>query len=257
MDDEALAPLRHLERARTTPLKDRFSIVSLHPSAPMDYLALEAFTARFPLANSFIHLFRADSTLVLQSADNRYLSADDLSARSESLLLVYDPRVVEADHGSPLYGFIDEAFQLCEQSAQADVMVKFYVKRAYPCQLLLSTAPLKVSYDSGMQLDNLHYELNDRALDLYLLWSYVPDEVSAFSLQLFDEAGAKAFGQDFIIYPEPEFHHRYQLQALESGEYSARIIVYDYETGVSVPGAIRRSGASANRAIEFARLTLD
>ncbi len=254
----SLAPFRALAQGDAIPLNARFSIVSVHPSLPLDYKDLERFTAEFSDWKSLVHLFHADDEMVMQSANRRYVSERDLDARDKGLLVIYDPRVAKSDHIPSNYGFIERAFRLCEQPVKTEAAIlELYVKRGVPCELLLSRAPLRVSYEGGLQLDNLHYELKDRALDLYVLWNRVPETTLAFSIQLFDEAGGKAFGQDFLIHRDPETHHRLELDPLEAGVYAAKLIVYRYASLESVPGVKIRSGARFDRELQIARLKLE
>ena len=258
LGSESLAPLRTLAGTAAVPLKDRISIVSVHPSAPLDYLSYEENAARFSEWHSLIHLFRADEEVIIQSLDRRYVTVDDIITRNDALLLVHDPTIEDSSLLLLAEEEFSEHFRLCERVIEADDSVfDYYAKRPIPCPLLLSASRLRASYDSGLQLRSLHFELRGSGLEVYALWRPNTEVTHAFSIQIFDERGQKALGQDFIIHFDPAMRYRVDLESLAPGTYSAKLIVYDYDTGRSVPGTVPGENSRFARELEFGRLTIN
>ena len=126
----------------------------------------------------------------------------------------------------------------------------------YSCDLAITDNPLEIHYDNNIQLGNLLPIQNEDALDLYFLWKRLPQDSHSFSIQFFDADGNKALGQDFVIGLEPLAHHRINMSALEPGDYQVKLIVYNFETRVSVPGTVISADAHFDRELEIMRLTI-
>ncbi len=133
----------------------------------------------------------------------------------------------------------------------ATAVIEYFLQPGFPCQLALSDAPFAVHYDNGIQLGNLLAAVNEDKLDLHLLWKRLPAEAHALSVQLFDAAGNKAHNQDFVFHRDPLGKYEIDLSALAPGAYSARLIVYNYDAGLSQPGILLSSQTRFDRELEF------
>ena len=183
----------------------------------------------------------------------------------ESELSDYDVIVVAADaarHASiGLAAFRDTIsgrFAACERVESQSSVSKLFLRRGYPCALLSADAPLQVQYDNGIELGNLLAEVDGDRLRAHLLWTRLPAEAHAFSLQVFDESGEKALqGSDQVFHREALAQAELDLSALPPGRYALMLIVYNYETGASVPGAVANSQTRFERALVIRQLDLD
>ena len=73
----------------------------------------------------------------------------------------------------------------------------------------------------------------------------------------FDERGIKAYQKDFVIGSDPLRMHNIDIATLQSGHYSVRLIVYDFDTKQSQPGTVLSTGQGFQRELEIARFTVE
>ena len=188
----------------------------------------------------------------------RILDMDAAFSAYSLILVVYDPQQIDLALKDNYYSWIARDFRSCRLMNQTDTsVVEYFVSADYPCELAVSVDPLAVDYDNGIQLGNILHHLDDGVLNLYFLWENFPSESHAFSIQLFDADGAKALGQDYVISDKPLAHQNIDLSALPPGDYIAKLIVYNYDTGTSVPGTVTSSGVRFDRALEIARFQVE
>ncbi len=155
-------------------------------------------------------------------------------------------------------GWLARDFVACRPLAESEaVRIELYARARYGCELAVSQAPLTVDYQGGVQLGNVMATRVDDALEVDLLWTRLPAEPLAISLQLFDDAGARAQGADFVIGAAPIARHRLELAGLDPGKYRLMLILYHYESGDSIAGTVAASKAGFERALEIARISLD
>ena len=179
-----------------------------------------------------------------------------LLADNSVILLVYNPQATEAEAIQSYRAWLADRFQPCRRLAETDdALVELFLDAAFPCELAFSAAPLAVRYDNGILLGNLLAESSDGALDLYLLWTRLPADAHAVSIQFIDAAGARVGGEDFVIGLEPLAHYRIDTSSLTSGDYQVKMILYDYDSGASVSGTAALSQARFDRALEITSMT--
>ena len=189
---------------------------------------------------------------------SRRAHAERLLADKLALRLAYAPGWMDGESLQAYRDWLAGDFENCGLVAESGgLRLEYWLRRAYPCALAVDDAPLQVDYDNGARLGNLLLDIDGRALDLYLLWRGYSEYRSAFSLQLFDEAGGKAFGADRVIYETDLAHHRLDASALAAGVYAAKLIVYDAESRSSVSGTIVSDGTRIQRELDLGRLELD
>ena len=181
---------------------------------------------------------------------------DGLLARNGVILLVYNPQSTEADAIQSYRAWLADRFQSCRRLTETDeALVELFLDAAFPCELAISAAPLEVHYDNGIHLGNLLVEVSDGALDLHLLWTSLPADAHAVSIQFIDEDGARAGGEDFVIGQEPLAHYRIDTSSLTAGDYQVKMILYDYDSGASVAGTVSASQARFDRALDITNVT--
>ena len=256
---------RNCEAPSTVPLIDRFmqqsrvlpgdgsSIISYNPSKSIDANTLAYLGLLFSKWDSFQHLYHHEGQWVTQTASRSAAAGDESALNRRIVYLLYD-----AGDGPPRLSasveFRDD-FNLCRREAYEDgAVIELYFNPRFSCALVNPSAPPHVIYDNGALLSNLLYELNQDALDLQILWRYLPDQSHSISVQIFDAAGDKAHGQDFVIGSRAITRHHVDLSSLPPGDYVFKLIFYRYSNGKSVPGTVSSSGARFNRALDFATI---
>ncbi len=181
---------------------------------------------------------------------------DGLLARNSVILLAYNPGTSEADAIQSYRAWLADRFQACRRLTETeDAIVEYFLDAAFPCELAFSAAPLEVRYENGIRLGNLLVDFSDGAIDLYLLWTRLPVDSHAFSIQFIDADGARAGGEDFVIGLEPLARHRIDTKSLTAGDYQVKMILYDYDSGASVSGRVSATQARFDRALEIANMT--
>ncbi|MCY3833874.1 MAG: hypothetical protein OXG85_12735 [Chloroflexi bacterium] len=181
---------------------------------------------------------------------------DQLLADLSVILLVYDPRTANPASVRAYRAWLASNFDSCQRLTETDeTVIEYFLRSAFPCQLAIAAEPQAVLYANGAQLGNLQVDFDGGNLDIYLLWTRLPVEPHAVSFQLFDADGAKAMGKDFVIGQEPLARYRIDASSLPPGDYQVKMIVYNYETGASVAGALSAGGASFERELALGPLT--
>lgn len=118
------------------------------------------------------------------------------------------------------------------------------------------SSALEVQYDSGVRLHNISHDARDDMLHFYTAWSNSTAKTYGFSLQFFDEDGNKALQYDNVIYRDLLSTHEIDASSLPEDDYSVKLIVYDFETQISLGGVVAESGLRFERELEVARIEL-
>jgi len=180
--------------------------------------------------------------------DEDIVEVDVLLEDISVLLLVYDPRTARAASIRAYRGWLASRFNSCQRLTEtAEPVIEYYLRAAFPCELALATEPFAIHYANGIQLGNLQIDAIENQADVFLLWARLPDKSHAVSFQFFDAGGAKALGMDFVIGQESLARYNIDLSSLPPGDYQLKMIVYDYETGASVAGALSADGSGFDR----------
>ena len=184
--------------------------------------------------------------------------ADEIINWRGLLLLAYDPSLIERPVLESHRAWIAAEFKSCGRVTDDEFSVlEYFVKPVFPCELVRPDDSVGVNYENDLELGHYVQERVGDKLDFYFAWRQLPTDLHAVSLQLFDEDNAKALGEDFVIGEVPLAHQRMDLSALAPGEYVLKMIVYNVETGASLPGRTAVSGRRFKRELELTRLTLD
>ncbi len=187
----------------------------------------------------------------------RRAHAQKLQADQVGVLIQSSDRT-SADLPQAYRDWLIGAFQLCETlEDEGELRLEVWLRRDVPCALVLDETPLAVNYENGLRLSNLALAVDGDALDLHILWRSFPEDSHSFSLQLLDAAGERPLGYDQIIHDDPLVHHRIDVAALPAGDYQAKLIVYNFETGKSVSGVIADTDAPFQREVDIGMVTLD
>ena len=183
--------------------------------------------------------------------------AAELLADHFVLMLVYNPQMADAQALRGYREWIAARFKSCRRLIDAeDAVIEYFLQEAFPCDLAISTQPLEAHYANGIRLGNLLVDSQPNQLDLYFLWTRLPAESHAFSIQAFGRDGGKAAGADFTIGLDPLARRRIDTSSWTPGDYDLKLILYNYESGVSVPGTVVGSGLQFERELDVGRVTI-
>ena len=72
------------------------------------------------------------------------------------------------------------------------------------------------------------------------------------SIQIFDATGEKIIGQDSVIGHVSLDRQQLDLSSLPPGDYSAKLIMYDFNSGAIVPGTVTGDNARFDRELVIA-----
>ncbi len=231
------------------------AVLSLHP-ADQNAEQLETLSATTVIAADQAHLLfhkaRPPANELVPINQHRELTRARES--KDAILFVYHPRASNEDLVETYRAWLASSFTNCGRVADSETaVIEYFLRPGFPCQLALDDAPLAVEYDNGVQLGNLLASLNEDKLNLHLSWKRLPSETHATSFQFFDAAGAKIHNQDFVFHHDALGRYEVDLSNLPPGTYSAKLIVYNYDAGASLPGLLLSSQTRFNRELEFMR----
>ena len=229
------------------------SILSLHPSQAIDPDLFDYLGSLFSDWASLLHLHQDNGDLVMQNTGKQYADFKAFTEDSQIVHVLYNTHDGDPDL------LIDETafdgFDICQRKAHDDgAVIELFVRRDFSCALVTAGDPLQVRYDNGIQLENLAVQSDQDAVDLQFMWSNLPDEAHSISLQVFDEAGEKVLGQDSVIGHLTLDRQRLDVSSLPPGEYTVKLILYNFDTGAVVSGTASRDGARVDRALEVAAI---
>ena len=230
------------------------AILSIHPDQPIDPDLFEYLGSLFSDWRSLVHLYLDNGELVMQSAGARYPDMDAFTNDSQVVHLLYNMREVSPDSLST-YVKLD-GFNLCQREASDDgAVIEHYVSRDFSCELMTSSStPFQVRYDNGIRLENLEIQTDQDGMDFQFMWSGLPDEAHSVSIQVFDETGEKMLGQDSVIGHITLDRQRIDISSLPPGDYSVKLIMYNFESGAIVGGTANEDGARFERELPIATL---
>lgn len=183
--------------------------------------------------------------------------AAELLADQFVLLLVYNPEISDSEALRSYRDWMAARFKSCRRLVDADdAVIEYFLHEAFPCDLAIAAQPLEVHYANGIRLGNMLVESQPGMLDLYFLWTRLPAESHAFSVQAIDRNGARLAGSDFTIGLDPLAHRRIDTSSWRKGDYDLKFILYNYDSGISVPGTVTGSGVHFERELDIGPVTI-
>ena len=252
-----LGLLRRLEGSTVIVPQQGSAILSMLPTADASPSAEKTTAGMFGM-RGYSSLSLMDGRVVLPGfPQSDAPDTEDLLAGNSLVLLAYDGLEASAEVIAGYRAWLADRFKSCRQIDEAGAVVEVFLEAAFACDLAIAAQPLAVDYANGIQLGNLLFDIQDEQAELQLLWTRLPEEAHSISIQFMDADGARAAGQDFVIGLEPLAAYRIDLSSLPAGEYRVKLILYDFATGVSVPGMEMASQARFERALEIARFGVE
>ncbi|MCY4062764.1 MAG: hypothetical protein OXG53_10385 [Chloroflexi bacterium] len=229
----------------------RSSILSFHPSESIDKDLFAYLTSLFSDWRSLLHLHLDKGEPVIQVAGASSADLDSFARDNQVIYLLYNKRDTDA---KALHAHISfDGFKLCHRIEHEDgSVIEQYLSREFSCSLVASSRPMQVDYDNGARLANASIEATRDMLEIQLMWSNLPSEPHAVSLQVFNAEGDKVLGQDSTITDAALARQHINISSLPPGNYVVKLIVYDFNTRVSVPGTVSAESLRFERELEIA-----
>ncbi len=174
-----------------------------------------------------------------------------------ALWLLNSPQDFDAEQTPAFQNWFAKRFHLCKRYNEGNrTVIDLYLRADIPCSAMDRSSAIDIQYDSGVRLHNFSYDAGDDVFQFYLAWTNTSADKNAFSLQFFDQDGNKALQYDNVIYRDLLSTHEIDTSSLPQGAYSIQLIVYDFETQVSIGGTLSASGQRFEREHEIANIAL-
>ncbi len=230
------------------------SLLSFHPSSRLDsehFAYLDAAISLTTKWGGLLHLYVDQGEPTFQTAAGRQVTVEDFTNLDQVIYVVFHSRDADTalmESTPPL-----NQYQYCErQSFEDGWVVLRLLRREFSCALFTSPAPLGARYDNGAHLANLLLTPAEGDLEIQMRWGALPFPKHAFSVQFFDESGTVAHNQDFVVGDGSLARHRVDISSLAPGDYQVKLIVYNFNTRVSVPGIVSADSLRFERELEIA-----
>jgi len=186
-------------------------------------------------------------------------SADPASALTEqsAVWLVNNLAEFDARQTEAYQEWFTKRYRFCRRVDEDEVRtIELYLNSDIPCSALDASNAVEIHYDGGLRLHNLAYDVSSDVARFYLEWTHQTQDSLSFSLQFFDEAGQKALQYDSVIQRDLLEVHDIDIAPLAEGAYSAQLIVYDFETRVSLGGQMASTTKRFERELEIAKFNV-
>jgi len=212
------------------------------------------------------HFEKTDKTIVTITSDGganisiqSSATPDDASTidleQYHALWLVNDTLEFNAEETEAYQEWFTERYRFCARYYEDERRtIDLYVRADILCAAVDESSAIDVRYDSGLRLHNASSEVSAETIRFFLAWTSDTAETYAFSLQFFGEAGDKALQYDHVIRRQLLSIHEIDIRPLPPGVYTAKLIVYDFETKKSQGGTLGDTAARFERELEIAKI---
>ena len=235
------------------------SVLSLHPVA-LDERQFRFFSAEAEAWKSLnIASFDGASPPRIQSSNPAFASLEAIAANNSIIWLVYDPRRILPQSNDSFNRWYARHYQSCQHmSIDDNTIAERAISLDFPCELVDDQTSLHVRYQGGVVLAERLTESTPDHVSINLWWSDPGSGSYAFSVQTFDQTGVKFDQQqDQVISVNPVTVQTIDTTSFPPGQYSVRLIVYDFDTRQSQPGTNLSTGAEFQRELEIARFQVN
>ena len=234
-------------------------ILSFHPDTQITVPKIfRYYRSMLSKWSHLVHIsYDEEYELVIQSGLSTFASVDAIAANANGIWVIHNPQQTDLQTMVVFTEWFMQHFQPCMRFLdKANSVVEYYLRSDVPCDLVTSESPLGIRYDNGTVLGNALVAQSPDELTVYVRWLQTLDEKYSFTLQVFDSQAEKVLQIDRVISGEPVDIVSLDISSLPAGEYSAKLIVYDFETNASQPGIVVESQQRFEREFEIARLTI-
>ena len=182
---------------------------------------------------------------------------DSITTQNNVFLLIYNPQVSDPRSESEYATWMAQNLKSCQlKFSSEELIVEHLIDRDYPCELIVAETALEVRYDNGITLANLLADWDGDQLSIDSWWQRGKYRGYAYTIQVFNEQGEKQLQIDQVIDSRPLSHAQINTSSLEPGDYVAKLIVYDKESGESQSGTILSTQQTVERELEIARFSV-
>ena len=236
-------------------------ILSFHPNMKLSSnKTLPYYRKMLPRWAHIVHItYDANGELIVQGDDHwKYGTLGAIAANSNAIWVLHNPEQTSLDNLPVYTDWLLRHFKPCKRFLNRDTsVIEYYLQNNLPCDLVTNAKPFAVHYDNGIKLANARSERVDNEYRVHLWWRKTIGKEYSLSLQVYDSEMAKVRQLDAIISGEPIDAFSFDLSGLPAGEYTAQLIVYNFETKQSVPGHVVNSEERFERAVTLGIFTLD
>ena len=234
------------------------SILSFHPTEGVVGEASDYYAEKAKNWKSLIHIFHNErDEIIIQSSHPEFSDQEGIVAGNDAIWLIYNPRRTSLQTMDAYTAWFARYYKPCQRLLETDNLnVDYYFRLSIPCELIDAQSPLDVHYDNEMQLFNAAHDISAGQASFYLWWSQTVDQTYAYSIQIFNMQGEKVQQADAVIGHAPLAFLDIDISTLDDGEYTAKLIVYDFLTKASQSGTVGRTQQQFEREIEIAQFTI-
>ena len=235
-------------------------ILSVHPDMPISVRkTLDYYRKTLTRWTHVAHIYGNDAgDAVIQSGLSTYSSLDAIAANANGVWMIFNPQ--QTDLGA-LRWYTDafaQRYRRCKRYLdKPDSVIEYHVIRAVPCRLITESSPFAIHYEGGTQLANYVVERSAQSLELFFWWGRTIANDYSLSLQVFDAENNKALWLDAVISSEPLDRFAFDISELAAGEYSVKLIVYDFVSKASQSGIVVAEQRRFDRDFELLRFSVN
>ena len=235
------------------------TLLNLYPVEYDGNDARQYFSSMFEHWGDLIHVAydkQGGATVYNVQFGNTDLSS--IIAENKIVWLIYDPQQTDLAENPVYKDWLLRHFKSCELVYQSEESrVEAYVDRRFPCELVVAENSVEVIYQNEIYLTNHTVQIDTGRFSTYLHWSHPSISGYAYTIQVFNEQGEKQLQIDQVIDSRPLSNAQIDTSSLEPGDYVAKLIVYDTESGESQSGTILSTQQTVERELEIAEFTVD
>ncbi len=230
------------------------SLLALYPSAVYSSEAHRPYDialSQWRELTHVVHDSRGAATIKLSDWEN--MDLENIVAENNLFWLIYSPQESDPSSPSQFATWLNQNLSLCQQVHRGeDLIVDYYIDHAYSCELVVTDDPLELRYDNGITLANLLAGFNGNQFSVDSWWQRGDIDGYAYTIQVFNEHGEKKLQVDRVIHSRPLSRAQFDTSNLEPGDYVAKLIVYETESGQSQQGIVMQNQHFFLRELEIA-----
>ena len=253
-----LPVLKEFLRAPINRPRGDVSLIYLYPAEAYSSDARRPFDIALSEWKDLIHVVHdAQGAVTVPNADAENIDLDSIATENNMFWLIYSLGESDPRSQSQFATWMVRNLGFCQQIHQGqDLIVEYYIDRDYPCELVVTEDPLELRYDNGITLANLLTDFDGEQFSVDSWWQRDDIDGYAYTIQIFNEWGEKQLQVDRVIDSRPLSRATFDTGSLERGDYVAKLIVYNTESGQSQSGTIPNAQQTVERELEIARFSV-
>ena len=239
--------------------RDDLSLIYYYPDKDVSHETRAYYDIALSRWRELTHVVHdSQDAAMVKLSDEENNDLDSIVAENNLFWLIYSPQESDPSSQSQFATWLSQNLRLCQQIHRGeDLIVDYYIDRSYSCELVLTDDPLELRYDNGITLANLLAGFDGDQFSVDSWWQRGAIDGQAYTIQVFNEHGEKKLQVDRVIDSRPLSRARFDTSNLEPGDYFAKLIVYETESGASQSGVIQSAQQAFNRELEIARFRVE